>query len=93
MGLAVTPNAPDVALTPPAPKTDVCGLALRLAYVRSAAKLFAKLCWPARLGPWLFDTCLLDILIGLTLIAAAFKVQLFIDRGDIALWLLFCFGH
>jgi hypothetical protein len=61
--------------------------------MRPAAKLFAKLCWPGRLGSWLFDTCLLDILISLALIAAAFKLQLFIDRGAIAFWLLFCFEH
>lgn len=61
--------------------------------MRSAAKLFVKLCWPRRLRSWLFDTWLLDILTGLALIAAAFKIQLFIDRGDIALWLLFCFEH
>jgi hypothetical protein len=89
----VTPNAPEVAGDPSAPKTDVCGSALELAHTRQTAKLFAKLCWPGRLGSRLFDACLLDILIGLALIAVAFKVQLFIDHGAIAFWLLFCFEH
>ena len=89
----MTPNAPEVAGDPSAPKTDVCGSALELAHTRQTAKLFAKLCWPGRLGSWLFDACLLDILIDLALIAVAFKVQLFIDRGAIAFWLLFCFEH
>lgn len=61
--------------------------------MRSAAKLFAKLRWSRSLGSWLFDTCLLDVLIGLALIAAAFKVLLFIDRGAVAFWLLLCFEH
>ncbi|MEJ1171493.1 hypothetical protein [Variovorax sp. CCNWLW235] len=56
------------------------------------AMLVAKLRWPRSLGALLFDTCLLDVLVSLALIAAAIKVLLFFDSGAVAFWLLLCFG-
>jgi hypothetical protein len=61
--------------------------------MKPAVKLFAEFRWAQSLGSWLFDTWLLDVLTGFALIAAAFKLQRFIDGGAIGFWLLLCFGR
>lgn len=61
--------------------------------MRRITMLFAKRRWPRSLGSWLFDTCLLDVLVSLALVAAGFKVLLFFDSGAVAFWLLLCFGR
>ena len=63
-----------------------------MAEVNRMSMLLAKLRWLPRLGSWLFESGLLDVIASLAVIAAAVRILWFLDSGAVSFWLLLCFG-